>query len=167
MGTYDVAPTQGNFDIPNARLVAPGDPESSILVHRMSTLATGRMPPLATNIIHQEAVSLISSWIASGLGFGFDDTDGDAVADNVDPDIDGDGISNDWEVLYEFDPFDPTDAILDFDGDGRSNLEEFQDDTVPTDNQSFRKPVVVIPTVPGGWLISLFLVLVTLRLLRA
>jgi len=39
-------------------------------------------------------------------------------------DIDGDGINNDNEIRYGFDPKDPTDALLDADGDGFSNLYE-------------------------------------------
>ncbi len=40
-------------------------------------------------------------------------------------DLDGDGLSDDFERLNGLDPQDPTDAELDPDGDGLSNLEEF------------------------------------------
>lgn len=39
-------------------------------------------------------------------------------------DLDGDGINNDNEVRYGLNPKDPTDALLDADGDGFSNLYE-------------------------------------------
>lgn len=41
-------------------------------------------------------------------------------------DSDGDGMSNDWEVANDLEPEDPDDADLDPDGDGLTNLEEFQ-----------------------------------------
>ncbi|HEX6929235.1 MAG TPA: hypothetical protein VF267_08295, partial [Gammaproteobacteria bacterium] len=42
------------------------------------------------------------------------------------PDSDGDGISDDWEVQYGLDPYFPGDAEMDFDGDGLTNLQEFE-----------------------------------------
>ncbi len=46
-------------------------------------------------------------------------------------DMDGDGVYNWWELLYGFDPLDPSDAALDPDGDGLSNLLEFHHLTNP------------------------------------
>ncbi|MEA3559747.1 MAG: PKD domain-containing protein, partial [Candidatus Thermoplasmatota archaeon] len=43
-----------------------------------------------------------------------------------DPDQDKDGIDDDWELRFGFDPNDPLDAVLDADNDGMTNLEEFQ-----------------------------------------
>jgi len=56
----------------------------------------------------------------------FVDTDGDLIGNNADTDDDNDGIQDDWEILHSLDPFDPSDASLDFDGDGLSNLTEYQ-----------------------------------------
>ncbi|MDY6050432.1 MAG: Rib/alpha-like domain-containing protein [Corynebacterium sp.] len=58
------------------------------------------------------------------------DQDGDGLADEVDPDIDGDGVNNFDEVLVGTDPRNPMtngntlDGDLDTDGDGRTNGEE-------------------------------------------
>ena len=54
------------------------------------------------------------------------DTDGDFLADHLDADDDGDGIPDDWESRYDLDPMDPSDASRDSDGDGISNLEEYE-----------------------------------------
>ena len=51
-------------------------------------------------------------------------------------DTDGDGMSNDWETLYGLNPFAPNDADEDPDRDGSTNLDEFDDQTDPTDADS-------------------------------
>ncbi len=45
---------------------------------------------------------------------------------NIPADLDGDGLSDEFETLNGLDPDDPTDALEDPDGDGLSNLEEFR-----------------------------------------
>ncbi|PYK32160.1 MAG: hypothetical protein DME57_00885, partial [Verrucomicrobia bacterium] len=47
------------------------------------------------------------------------------------PDRDGDGIPNDWEIAYGLNPDDPADAAQDPDGDGYTNLQEYQAGTDP------------------------------------
>ena len=56
-----------------------------------------------------------------------------AGTDPNNPDTDGDGMPDGWEVEYELDPLDPGDASLDSDGDGATNLEEYEDGTNPVD----------------------------------
>ncbi len=48
-------------------------------------------------------------------------------------DLDGDGIDDGYELRHRtfLDPFNPADADQDFDGDGRSNLQEYRDGTDP------------------------------------
>jgi uncharacterized repeat protein (TIGR03806 family) len=60
----DVKPVHDTYGLPDARLVAPGHPERSVLLHRISHRAAGHMPPLATALVDQEAVRLMREWIA-------------------------------------------------------------------------------------------------------
>ncbi len=60
---YDVRPVHTSFDIADARLVAPGAPERSLLLQRMQRRGHGQMPPMATNQIDLPAIELIRQWI--------------------------------------------------------------------------------------------------------
>ena len=66
------------------------------------------------------------------------DTDSDGVGDNSDAfpnnakyksDSDSDGMPDIWELIFNLDPNDSSDAVGDLDGDGISNLQEFLDGT--------------------------------------
>ena len=69
MKLIDAVPVHDKFGIPDARLVAPGHPERSVLLHRISNRGRGQMPQLATTRVDTEAVNLISAWILE-LGAG-------------------------------------------------------------------------------------------------
>ena len=49
-------------------------------------------------------------------------------------DYDGDGIPNSWENKYNLDSFNASDADVDFDDDGYTNLEEYKMNTNPREN---------------------------------
>lgn len=57
--------------------------------------------------------------------------DGDAAGNACDDDDDNDGMPDAWELAYGLNPLNAADAAIDSDGDGRSNLREFQDGTDP------------------------------------
>ena len=63
MKLFDVKPLHRAFDLPDALLVAPGAPERSVLLHRVSIRERGRMPPLASSIVDRRAVELLRRWI--------------------------------------------------------------------------------------------------------
>src|SRR6185503_402633 len=51
-------------------------------------------------------------------------------------DLDQDGLADGWEILHGLNPHNAADALLDPDGDGVSNLAEFQTGTDPQDATS-------------------------------
>ena len=59
----DVRPVHDTYGLPDARLIVPGSPERSVLLHRMSHRDRGHMPPLATSIVDRDAVRLMREWI--------------------------------------------------------------------------------------------------------
>ena len=71
--------------------------------------------------------------------------DKDSQGDICDDDDDNDGIPDYWEIKYKLNPKNKADASLDSDGDGRTNLQEYKDDTNP--NQKDKKRKVYITPV--------------------
>ncbi len=67
----------------------------------------------------------------------------------VEVDTDHDGLPNDWEKKYGLNPADPSDAAKDADGDGFTNLEEFQAKTDPRDPKSHPDYLDSV-TIAGG-----------------
>ena len=65
MFIFDVRPQHDRFGIADAAIVASGAPERSVLYHRMATLGTGRMPPLASVVVDERAVAMLAQWIRS------------------------------------------------------------------------------------------------------
>ena len=63
MQLVDVFPQHETFGLPAALLVAPGEPQRSVLYHRVSRRGPGQMPPRGTEVVDHEAVQLIRDWI--------------------------------------------------------------------------------------------------------
>ena len=63
MKLIDAVPVHDKFGLPDARLVAPGHPERSVLLHRVAMRGRGQMPQLATSRIDQPAVEMLTEWI--------------------------------------------------------------------------------------------------------
>ena len=65
MNAIDAKPSQGDFGIQHARVIAPGRPERSVLFYRMMTRGSGHMPKLGARDNAVSDLSLIHDWIAS------------------------------------------------------------------------------------------------------
>ena len=65
MGICDVSPQSETLGIDDARLLAPGEPERSIIRARMNRRDEHAMPPLASRLVDADGVALIGQWIAS------------------------------------------------------------------------------------------------------
>lgn len=62
-GTVNVKPGQGNFGLEDARYIAPGKPEQSLVAFRMNKTGLGRMPHVGSNVVDRDAVKLVEQWI--------------------------------------------------------------------------------------------------------
>ena len=94
------------------RLFAPGSPANSHILARLTGTGAGRMPPLASNVVDQDAVDLLTAWINQDLPgrqsyaqwsqqhFGTPDADPTA-------DPDRDGQNNRLEFLARTNPRNP------------------------------------------------------------
>jgi hypothetical protein len=60
---FDTKPLHHSFGIENARLIAPGEPQRSVLLHRMAVRGAGQMPQLATSRADEPAIEMLRQWI--------------------------------------------------------------------------------------------------------
>jgi glucose/arabinose dehydrogenase len=65
MRVLDVAPLHATFDLKDAKLIASGDPDRSVILKRAGTRGKGQMPPLASNRVDEEGVKLLREWVQS------------------------------------------------------------------------------------------------------
>ncbi|MEE9494134.1 MAG: PQQ-dependent sugar dehydrogenase [Gammaproteobacteria bacterium] len=63
MNICDQSPEQGNLGIGQAKIVAPGEPEKSVLLERIRHNDQNRMPPIASNELDTAAIALLTGWI--------------------------------------------------------------------------------------------------------
>ncbi len=57
-------PLHDTFVIPDAMLVAPGEPDRSVLLRRLERRGAGQMPPLVSQRVDTAAVAMLRTWIA-------------------------------------------------------------------------------------------------------
>lgn len=63
MGIFDVEPTHHHFGKQDAKLIASGAPERSVLLHRVGMRGPGQMPQLATNRVDEAAMKMLRQWV--------------------------------------------------------------------------------------------------------
>jgi hypothetical protein len=61
----DVVPENGDVGIPGGRIIAPGNAGESVLPARMDLRDINGMPPLGSDLVDANGVSLVSAWIDS------------------------------------------------------------------------------------------------------
>ena len=60
----DSKPALGELGLPDARVIASGDPSRSVLLYRMATAGRGHMPYLAAGLVDDRGLLVLRDWIA-------------------------------------------------------------------------------------------------------
>jgi putative heme-binding domain-containing protein len=68
MNAVGVRPTRGDFALPDARIIKPGDPHASTLYFRMAKFGRDRMPHISSERPDEAGLQLIARWIAGMNG---------------------------------------------------------------------------------------------------
>ena len=63
MGVCNVEPTASGLGVEGAQLVAPGEPDRSMIVVRMATRGLGQMPPIGTEEVDTAGLAVVREWI--------------------------------------------------------------------------------------------------------
>lgn len=66
--TCNQVPSAGDLGLSNARLIAPGNAASSVLIARISRRDAHGMPPLGSTVVDAAGVALLTSWVNSLSG---------------------------------------------------------------------------------------------------
>src|SRR5207302_925485 len=68
MKAVGVRPTRGDFGLPDADIIKPGDPGASTLYFRMAKFGRDRMPHIGSDRPDEDALKLIEEWITEMVG---------------------------------------------------------------------------------------------------
>jgi len=68
MNGIGVRPTRGDFGLPDAYIIKPGDPYASTLFFRMAKFGRDRMPHIGSDLPDETGLQLIEEWIAGMNG---------------------------------------------------------------------------------------------------
>ena len=63
MNIINERPQHDTFELPEARIIAPGHPERSVMLWRLKHRGFGQMPPLSVTTVDERAVELFEVWI--------------------------------------------------------------------------------------------------------
>jgi hypothetical protein len=59
------SPQHGDFELPDARVIAPGAANRSVIIPRVAMRGPGQMPPVGSRVPDAEGVQLLMAWIES------------------------------------------------------------------------------------------------------
>jgi mono/diheme cytochrome c family protein len=65
MRTIGEPPQHGDFGLRDARIIAPGAPDRSVILPRVAMRGPGQMPPVGSRVPDSAGVRLLAEWIAS------------------------------------------------------------------------------------------------------
>ena len=65
LAVVNTPPGQGTFKLNNPKVLVPGDPARSMILHRMELTGLGRMPHVASRVVDRAGADLIREWLAS------------------------------------------------------------------------------------------------------
>ncbi len=65
MKALGIRPSRGDFGLPDACIIKPGDPFASTLVFRMAKFGRDRMPHIGSDLPDEAGLKLIEQWIAA------------------------------------------------------------------------------------------------------
>jgi uncharacterized repeat protein (TIGR03806 family) len=63
LGVVNTRPGQGFFNLREPKVLVPGDPDRSMIYHRVTKLGLGRMPHVASNVVDEKSVKMLRDWI--------------------------------------------------------------------------------------------------------
>jgi hypothetical protein len=63
MRILDEKPIHTTLDLPDARLIAPGDPDRSVLLKRVGLRGKDQMPPLSSHRVDEAGLALLREWV--------------------------------------------------------------------------------------------------------
>jgi uncharacterized repeat protein (TIGR03806 family) len=63
LGIVNTRANHGTFKIEDGRVLVPGAPERSLMLHRMTLRGLGQMPHIASNVVDETGVKLVREWI--------------------------------------------------------------------------------------------------------
>jgi len=137
LGYFDTPPESHGIDVSGTTVFLANGTYGLYVIDASSPLspqgvAMINTPGYALNVRIVETIAYVADQ-AGGLrivqgvaGTLPPDNDGDLIPDSSDPDDDNDGLPDLFEIEHGLDPYNSDDASLDFDGDGFSNLREYQ-----------------------------------------
>ena len=64
MHACGVTPALGNLGVDGAQVLAPGDPDHSMISIRMKRIGPGRMPFIGSNVVDDTGIAIIDAYIA-------------------------------------------------------------------------------------------------------